>query len=66
MNKTPAEQENEQLGLFEQRADYIPAEDLLSGTATADLLNRVHDALVSRGTKLIVGPQGCLRSGMGI
>jgi ABC-type branched-subunit amino acid transport system ATPase component len=64
MTKTAAEQEFEQLGLFEQRADYIPAEDLLAGTATADLLNRVHDALISRGTKLIVGPRGCGKTHM--
>jgi len=56
--------EAKQLGLFEQRADYIPADDLLSGTATADLFNRVHDALVARGTKLIVGPRGCGKTHM--
>lgn len=56
--------EAKQLGLFEQRADYIPLDDLLTGTATADLLNRVHDALVARGTKLIVGPRGCGKTHM--
>lgn len=44
---------------LEQRADYIPDDQLVQVTATGDFFNSIHEALTARGTKLIVGPRGC-------
>jgi ABC-type branched-subunit amino acid transport system ATPase component len=56
--------DQDQFEVVEQRADYIPAAQLIDGTATADLLNRVHHALMAKGTTLIVGPRGCGKTHM--
>ena len=49
---------------LEQRADYIPYEELMKGTAINDFFESVHEALTERGTKLIVGPRGCGKTHM--
>src|SRR6185369_16579153 len=49
---------------LEQRADYIPYEELRSGTATGDFFDKIHIALTERGTRLIVGPRGCGKTHM--
>lgn len=49
---------------LEQRADYIPYDELLDGTAINDFFSSVHQALIDRGTKLLVGPRGCGKTHM--
>jgi len=49
---------------LEQRADFIPYDELRSGTATGDFFDKVHVALTERGTRLIVGPRGCGKTHM--
>lgn len=43
---------------LEERADYLPEEELKNVTATSDFFNSVHKALISKGIKLIAGPRG--------
>ena len=50
---------------LQQRADYIPIEDLLSETSQqGDLFNRVAQELTNRGLRTIVGPRGCGKTHM--
>lgn len=45
---------------LQQRADYIPIEDLLRETSQqGDLFKRVSQELINRGLRTIVGPRGC-------
>ena len=45
---------------LQQRADYIPLEDLPSETAlTGALFHRVTTELTNRALRTIVGPRGC-------
>lgn len=57
-------QHEEQLTL-EQRADYIPVEDLIKETApSSDLFQSVLRALLGPSLKTIVGPRGCGKTHM--
>ena len=59
-----AKQDNLDASL-EQRADYIPAENLLGETATgSDLFETVRKALLNPALKTIVGPRGCGKTHM--
>jgi predicted Zn-ribbon and HTH transcriptional regulator len=49
---------------LEQRADYLPIDEISSGTALNDFFENVHRALTERGTKLVVGPRGCGKTHM--
>jgi hypothetical protein len=50
---------------LQQRADYIPLEDLPSETAqTGSLFHRVTTELTNRGLRTIVGPRGCGKTHM--
>ncbi|NKA76083.1 hypothetical protein GO285_05050 [Ralstonia solanacearum] len=50
---------------LEQRADYIPAENLLAETATDSILfDSVRKALLNPSLKTIVGPRGCGKTHM--
>ncbi|WP_146172028.1 zinc ribbon domain-containing protein [Pseudoduganella armeniaca] len=50
---------------LEQRADYIPAEDLIAETAPdSELFKRVVRALLTPSLKTIVGPRGCGKTHM--
>jgi hypothetical protein len=56
--------ENLELTL-QQRADYIPLEDLLAETSSnGDLFNKVHKELLNRALRTIVGPRGCGKTHM--
>jgi len=46
------------LEALEERADYLPEKELTDVTAKSDFFNKIHKALISRGTKLIAGPRG--------
>jgi hypothetical protein len=51
--------------VLEQRADYIPAEDLISETAPdSELFKKVLKALLTPSLKTIVGPRGCGKTHM--
>lgn len=56
----------EGIGLtLEQRADYIPAENLFKETATDSILfESVRKALLNSGLKTLVGPRGCGKTHM--
>lgn len=43
---------------LEERADHLPEDELAAYTAKSDFFNSIHNALISRGTKLIAGPRG--------
>lgn len=45
-------------GDIEERADQLTEEEIMSGTAKSQFFDLVHEALTSRGTKLIEGPRG--------
>jgi len=50
---------------LQQRADYIPIEDLLNETSQqGDLFSRVAQELTNRGLRTIVGPRGCGKTHM--
>jgi hypothetical protein len=50
---------------LQQRADYIPLEDLLSGTAsTGALFRTITSELTNRALRTIVGPRGCGKTHM--
>ncbi|MFT5718776.1 MAG: ABC-type branched-subunit amino acid transport system ATPase component [Oleiphilaceae bacterium] len=49
---------------IEQRADFIPSDNLKSETADNDIFNRVIGSLIKRQTTLIVGPRGCGKTHM--
>lgn len=64
MTKVEADQDDLDASL-EQRADYIPAENLLGETATgSDLFETVQRALLNPALKTIVGPRGCGKTHM--
>lgn len=51
--------------VLQQRADYIPIEDLLKETSqTGDLFQSVHKELTNRALRTIVGPRGCGKTHM--
>ncbi len=51
--------------VLQQRADYIPIEDLLEETSqTGDLFQSVHKELTNRALRTIVGPRGCGKTHM--
>ncbi|EOD8951723.1 zinc ribbon domain-containing protein [Klebsiella aerogenes] len=53
-------QANDMLGdVIEQRADFIPSEDLKNETSANDYFNRIIESLLSRKLTLIEGPRGC-------
>jgi hypothetical protein len=43
---------------FEERADFIENEDLINWTVQNDFFLKVHEKILQRGAKLIVGPRG--------
>ncbi|MBA0172637.1 ORC-CDC6 family AAA ATPase [Pectobacterium versatile] len=48
------------LSVIEERADYVTEEIIKNNTVSSGLFyNRIHNALISTGIKLIVGPRGC-------
>jgi len=50
---------------LQQRADYIPLEQLVDGTSnTGELFQRVHRELTNRALRTIVGPRGCGKTHM--
>jgi predicted AAA+ superfamily ATPase len=50
---------------LQQRADYIPIENLLSETSQqGDLFKKVTQELTNRGLRTIVGPRGCGKTHM--
>jgi len=50
---------------LQQRADYIPLEQLLDGTSNSgELFQRVHRELTNRALRTIVGPRGCGKTHM--
>ncbi|WP_153066872.1 zinc ribbon domain-containing protein [Xanthomonas arboricola] len=50
---------------LQQRADYIPLEDLQAETSKAgDLFNVVHAQLINKALRTIVGPRGCGKTHM--
>lgn len=50
---------------LQQRADYIPLEQLLEGTSNSgELFLRVHRELTNRALRTIVGPRGCGKTHM--
>lgn len=50
---------------LQQRADYIPLEQLLDGTSNSgELFKRVHRELINRALRTIVGPRGCGKTHM--
>lgn len=49
---------------LEQRADYIPSEELKQGTATSDFFENIVESLLKKHTTLIVGPRGCGKTHM--
>lgn len=44
---------------MEERADFLDEEDIANKTCSAGFYTKIYDGLLSRGTKLIVGPRGC-------
>jgi hypothetical protein len=60
---TPAEEKSLRNEL-EERADYLPNDELISGTATNDFFDDIQRKLIGRGTKLVVGPRGCGKTHM--
>lgn len=57
--------ENDLQSVLQQRADYIPIEDLESETSrVGDLFEKVHRELTNRGLRTIVGPRGCGKTHM--
>ncbi|MBR7798886.1 zinc ribbon domain-containing protein [Undibacterium fentianense] len=56
---------NEEYSALEQRADYIPAADLISETAPdSEIFRSVLRALLAPSLKTIVGPRGCGKTHM--
>lgn len=49
---------------LEQRADYIPNDELKTGTATSNFFDDVIASLLKKQTTLIVGPRGCGKTHM--
>lgn len=50
---------------LQQRADYIPLEQLLDGTSNSgELFKQVHRELTNRALRTIVGPRGCGKTHM--
>jgi Cdc6-like AAA superfamily ATPase len=49
---------------IEQRADFIPYDDLKAETADNDIFNKIVDSLIKKQTTLIVGPRGCGKTHM--
>lgn len=49
---------------LDERADHIPVNELREGTARADFFGEIHQKLIARGTKLLVGPRGCGKTHM--
>lgn len=50
---------------LQQRADYIPLEELLAETSNSgQLFQKVHKELINRGLRTIVGPRGCGKTHM--
>ncbi|RCS73555.1 ORC-CDC6 family AAA ATPase [Vibrio casei] len=49
---------------IEQRADFIPSENLKGETAENDFFNNIVKDLIKRQTTLIVGPRGCGKTHM--
>jgi hypothetical protein len=43
---------------FEERADHLTENELLEVTATSEFFSNIERALISKGTKLVVGPRG--------
>jgi len=65
MSQTLAQQEDIELKqALDERADHIPVDELKSGTARADFFDHIHNTLVARGTKLLIGPRGCGKTHM--
>ncbi|EHZ6871296.1 zinc ribbon domain-containing protein [Providencia rettgeri] len=50
--------------VIEQRADFIPLDELKKETSASDFFNRVVENLTGRKTILIVGPRGCGKTHM--
>jgi hypothetical protein len=60
MDYLGAESEMDDLNSFiEERADFLEENDIANKTVVGSFYKNIHDALISRGTKLIVGPRGC-------
>lgn len=55
--------DDDQISLFEaaleERADFIPENDLREETADSEFFGLIRGKLLERGAKLIVGPRGC-------
>lgn len=43
----------------EERADFLEESEIANKTVASNFYKNIYDALISRGTKLIVGPRGC-------
>ena len=57
--------DNELQSALQQRADYIPIEDLARETSSfGDLFHKVRKELTNRGLRTIVGPRGCGKTHM--
>lgn len=50
--------------VIEQRADFIPYDDLKNETSESDYFNKIIHSLIGRKTVLIVGPRGCGKTHM--
>lgn len=60
MTVTEEEIEFEDLKSFvEERADFLEESEISNKTVASNFYKNIYDALISRGTKLIVGPRGC-------
>ena len=60
MKNAQEEMEFEDLKSFvEERADFLEEHEIEKKTVASNFYKNIYDALISRGTKLIVGPRGC-------